>query len=36
MGSDRLEKLLIGSAIAAGLLAVVITGLICLSIAWII
>ena len=36
MGSDRLEQLLIGSAIATGVLAVAMTGLICITIAWII
>lgn len=36
MGSDRLDQLLIGSAIATGVLAVVMTGLICITIAWII
>ena len=36
MGSDRLETLLIGSAIAVGLLAMAMTGLICFAITWII
>ena len=36
MGSDRLDQLLIGSAIDTGLLALTITGLICITIAWII
>jgi hypothetical protein len=36
MCSDRMEALLVGAAISTGLLVVVLTGLICGAIAWII